>query len=140
MNKSKIILLTLSGIIILGLVILVIILKTDKANPDNRIEGVNSVKTNEVIKEQTVGDLKISNVSLLVIEGETNFYALVTNEGANYQIDNLYINFIGDNLDYKFLGLSNTYLRNGESIEIRLNVDNDLSNTSSVKYLLENAN
>lgn len=140
MSKNKIILLTISGILIIGLVVFVIILKNNKVNPDNKIEGVNSVKINEVIKDQTVGNLKISNVSLLVINGETNFRALVSNEGEDSQIDNLYIHFTGDNLDYKFLGLSNTYLKNGESVEIRLNIDDDLSNATSVKYLLENAN
>lgn len=141
MDKNKISLLAVGGILIIGLVILIFVIKSKNEAPDSHIEGVNTVKKNDVVKEQTVGDLLIDNVSLIVINGETNFYATVTNKGkTDYQINNLFVNFKNKDTDYKILALSNIKLSPESSTEIRLMIDGDFSNVESVKYLLENAN
>lgn len=141
MDKKKIILLVISAVVIIGLVIFLIGIKNNEVTPDEKIDGVEIVKAEELIKEQVIDNLKFSNISLIIMNGESNFYATVTNQSpVDYQINNLYINFLGDNLDHKALALSNLSLAPGASTEIRLMIDTDLTNAKSVKYLLENAN
>lgn len=140
MDKKKFVLLTIAGVVILGLIILIFVIKNNTETPDNNIDGVNTVNKKEVIKDQTVGTLLFNDVSLIVINGETNFYATVTNKGkTDYQINNLFVNFQDTDIDYKILALSNIKLSPESSTEIRLMIDGDLSNVQSVKYLLENA-
>jgi len=141
MDKKKTILLTIAGVIIIGLIIFIIIVKTNKETHNNTIDGVNNVNLTDVTKEQTIDNLLFSDVSLIVINGESNFRASITNQSqTEYQINNLYVNFQGDNLEHKILALSNITLAKGESAEIRLTIDADLTSVKSVKYLLENTN
>lgn len=141
MDKKKAILLVISGIIIIALIIFIISIKNNKVTSEDKIEGVEFIKSNEIIKEQVIDNLKFSNVSLIVMNGESHFYATVTNQNqTDYKINNLSINLLGDDVDYKALALSNITLNPGAKTEIQLTIDADLTNTKSVKYLLENAN
>jgi len=139
MNKKKIIMLCVLVVIILCLIFVLYSVNKEKPVSDNTTDEVNSININNIIKDQTIGALQFTNVSFVVIDGETNFYALVTNNATvDYPIESLFVNFIGDNLDYQVLGLSETAIKSGESMEIRIMVDRDLSATKSVKYVIKN--
>jgi len=142
MNQKKIVMLIIVMLIIgiLGIV-LFLVNRDDDVLIDNSIDGVEVIDTAEMLQDQMVENLKISNVSFVVIDGVTNFFALVTNEGTEtIRIDNLYVNFIGNDFEKKIIGLTDTLIKNGGSAEIRIVIDSNLSATKSIKYLLETSN
>ena len=98
--------------------------------------------TNEgVIEDKTVGELKLTNSSLLTEENSSTLVTLVTNptdKNISVRIFNIYVKDKDGNEIVKLQGYVGGEVPAGESREITSSVDMNLSNAHTVEYEIVN--
>jgi len=111
-----------------------------KENKTPILENNDDIKTNvneEVIGQKVIGDLTISNVSLVRDEGETKIMFNVTNNSTiAITYDMVSIKYINSNSDViasvtSYVGTINAY----ETIEIDVSTYVDLMDAVNVEYI-----
>ena len=109
---------------------------TEKKNENVKIE----MKDKEVVKEQIVKGLKISDVNMQVIDGMTNFSAKVTNTNKE-EMKVETIKIIVKDADKKEMARLTGYvgatLQPNEAKDIINTTDVDLSKAKSISYEIE---
>ncbi|MBE6161250.1 MAG: hypothetical protein E7158_03420 [Firmicutes bacterium] len=112
-----------------------------KKNEDKKETPVKiEMKDKEVVKEQTVKGLKISNVNMQVIDGMTNFSAKVTNTTKeDMKVETVKIIVKDENKKEmaKLTGYVGSILKPNETKDIINTTDIDLSKAKSISYEIE---
>ena len=141
--KNKKVLIVCLVFIIVASIITNIYIVTNKNNEieDNQIEGIDTANNQEILKDTTQDGLKITNISLLTRDGISTYKAEVTNiTKEDLNIDKLYVIFYENDIENKVLALSNVNIKSGEKTNINITSEDNLSNTTSIKYLIDNKN
>jgi len=138
--KNKKILIACLIIIILASLITIIYITTNKKEetPDYLIEGIEPVENEDILKDTSVNDLNITNVSLLTREGISTFKAKVSNNTSkSIKVNKLYVIFHLNEEEKKVQVLSNATIPSKDITYINLTSEIDLSKTTKIEYLLE---
>lgn len=139
--KSKKLLIVCLIIIILASTITNIYILSNKDNEEKTNNGITTVDNLDVLKDTTVNDLDITNVSLLTKGGMSSYKAVVTNNTQNeVNIDKLYVEFYKEGTNSKILALSNVKLQPNEQTNIKITTETDFSKVTEIKYTIEENN
>ena len=109
-------------------------------NRDNNKDNKSDMKVNtndEVIKDQNIDGLEITNTSLVYENGLSYFSATVTNNtGSDYELNEYRINVKDSegNIIITIPGYVGSIIKNGESKNINSQVTEDLSKAASIEY------
>ena len=107
-------------------------------NNDKDSKSDMKVNTNdEVIKDQNIDGLEITNTSLVYENGLSYFSATVTNNtGSDYELNEYRINVKDSegNIIVIIPGNVGSIIKNGESKKINSQVTEDLSKAASIEY------
>ena len=107
----------------------------DKKEDDKPTIEVNDNK--EVIKDQNIDGIEITNTSLVYEDGISYLNATVTNNtGSDYELNEYRINVkdSDDNIIVTMPGYVGSVLKNGESKTINTMITEDLSKAASIEY------
>ena len=107
----------------------------DKKEDDKPTIEVNDNK--EVIKDQNIDGIEITNTSLVYEGGISYLNATVTNNtGSDYELNEYRINVkdSDDNIIVTMPGYVGSVLKNGESKTINTMITEDLSKAASIEY------
>ena len=138
MDKKKILL--IGSIIVIIVSVIASILLVMKKEPVNefKIDGIDLPQNKEILKDTTIKELDITNVSLLIREGISSYSAKITNNtNKEIKIDNIYVTFIENEKENKILALKNRTLKPEEYTYIKITSESDLSKTTKIEYTLE---
>ena len=106
-------------------------------------ETKNDVKTNteeNVVKDQEVDGLKMTNTSLTITNGISTLVTEISNNtGSDYQLEEftIIIKDKDDNVLATFPGYVGETIDNGSTKTIDSSIDIDLSNAASVEYKIK---
>ena len=106
-------------------------------------ETKNDVKTNteeNVVKDQEVDGLKMTNTSLTITNGISTLVTEVSNNtGSDYQLEEftIIIKDKNDNVLATIPGYVGETIENGSTKTIDSSIDIDLSNAASVEYKIK---
>ena len=109
-------------------------------NRGNNKDSKSDMKVNtndEVIKDQNIDGLEITNTSLVYENGLSYFSATVTNNtGSDYELNEYRINVKDSegNIIITIPGYVGSIIKNGESKNINSQVTEDLSKAASIEY------
>ena len=107
---------------------------------DNNKDSKTDMEVNtndEVIKDQNIDGLEITNTSLVYENGLSYFSATVTNNtGSDYELNEYRINVKDSegNIIITIPGYVGSIIKNGESKNINSQVTEDLSKAASIEY------
>lgn len=136
-NKKKIII----GIVFLLVVAIIFLIIAIVNKPDNeefKIEGIDLPQNKEVLKDTTIGDIKITNVSLLTSNGISTYKARVYNtSNDDLIIKKLAVVFEEDDIKNNVEVLRDAKIASGEFTYINITSEKDLSNIDKIEYVLE---
>ena len=107
----------------------------DKKEDDKPTIEVNDNK--EVIKDQNIDGIEITNTSLVYEDGISYLNATVTNNtGSDYELNEYRINVKDSdgNIIVTMPGYVGSVLKNGESKTINTMITEDLSKAASIEY------
>lgn len=138
MDKKK--LLTIGSIIVIIVsIIAIIVLVVNKDKEEEfTIDGINLPTNKEILKESTIDNLKITDISLLTRDGISTYKATVTNESdEDIDINALYVIFYEGDTENKTLALYDTKISSKEEKYINITSELDLTNTTKIEYVLE---
>lgn len=140
MNKKKIFLIiALIIIIAAGLVASSYILLNKDDNETKKIDGIDIITGNDILKDKEIDNLTITNQSIIIRNDISVYQAtLVNNSNSLIDINNLYIIFKTDNNNIKSLALLNNKLLSNESKSISVVLDTKLDNLTGIEYMLNN--
>lgn len=137
MDKKKILIIA-SIIVIIISIILIIIIFNKKEEDKFTIDGISLPQNKEVLKESSVENLKISDVSLLTREGTSTYKATISNDTEeDIDIKILYVVFYEKNVEYKAIALYDTEIPATKEKYIDITSDKDLTNITKIEYVLE---
>lgn len=117
--------------------------KSKETNKENKNEPINNeskveINTNEdVIKDQNIDGIEITQTSLLYEDGLSYLNATVTNNtGTDYTLNEYRINVKDSdgNIIIAIPGYVGSVIKNGESKNMSSVVTEDLSKASSIEY------
>ena len=135
MNKKKIILIGSIVLIIASLLVSVLLIVNQPKEEDFQIEGIDLPNNMNVLEDKIIGEIKISNVSLLTREGISTYKAMVVNEGSSDIDKVLNIVFYIDEEEIK---ISNDIsLTAGSSMYLNIESEVNLTNVTKIEYVLE---
>ena len=131
---KKVISLSITMLLVLGLVTGCGCNKKDKENKKEEVK-VNTNK--DVVKDQEVDGIKMTNTSLVTTNGISKLVTNVTNSSTkDYKLDE-YIIIIKDKKGEEIVripGYVGDTIKAGETRTINSSVDRDLSNAGSIEY------
>ena len=134
-EKKKIIIILLSVILLVGIVTSIFIVSDDKKQTEGKKEKNVKENTNKnVVKEQVVDGIKISDIKVEITNGLTTFTAKATNITENP------INFKGINIivtgDTDVVLSVNGYsvINSGETLDLINYSDVDLEKATNIDY------
>ena len=131
---KKVISLSITMLLVLGLVTGCGCNKKDKENKKEEVK-VNTNK--DVVKDQEVDGIKMTNTSLVTTNGISKLVTNVTNSSnKDYKLDE-YIIIIKDKKGEEIVripGYVGDTIKAGETRTINSSVDRDLSNAGSIEY------
>ena len=140
MKNKKVLIICLTIIILSSLVTSIYLITKDKEEkPTNTLDGIDLVINEDILKDATIKNLLVTDVSLFTRDGISSYKAKVTNNSnTNTTISKLYVVFHVNNEQEKILALNNIKLNAQESKFINITSETNLSNTTKIEYLLEN--
>jgi len=136
-KKQNIIL--VASIIIIIICAIISITTIVKNNKNEQVEKNDSDAIHkEVLKDNIVDNLTISNAKITVNNDVSNFTAIVTNNTSDdYHFNTLYVTFTTNNITSKISALQDITLKPGEYETIILTLDSDVSETTKIDYTIE---
>ena len=138
MDKKKVLLIVSTIVILASVVASIYIISTKKEEPEDLIEGINLPENKDILKDATIENLKITNVSLLTRDGISSYKAEVVNNTNNdIEIDSLYVVFHENEQENKILALKNTKITANNKTYIDITSESDLSKVTKIEYTLE---
>ena len=112
--------------------------KTDKTNNTTKKDSEIQVNTNQdVIKDQEVEGIKMTNTSMTTKDGVTTFQTTVTNNtGSDYKLNeyNILVKDKDGNVIKTIPGYVGSTIKNGESKTLKSTTNADLTGAVSVEY------
>ena len=140
MDKKKVTLIVSILVIVLSVALSILIMTNkEEEKTSNTIEGITLPETKDILKDSTVENLKITNVSLLTRDGTSTYKAQVTNEtDKDINIDSLYIIFYQGEEEKKVPALKYSIVKANNSSYINISFESDLSKTTKIEYVIEN--
>lgn len=137
MDKKKLII-GLGVILLISLIILVISLVNKPSEDDYNLDGIKLPEYKEVLKDAEVGNLKITSVALLTIDGKSTFKAKAVNTLDKDLIINKLIMVVSlDGEKEKIEILRDTKIASLGETYINVTFARDLSGVSKIEYVLE---
>ena len=140
MDKKKVTLIVSILVIVLSVALSILIMTNkEEEKTSNTIEGITIPETKDILKDSTVENLKITNVSLLTREGKSTYKAEVVNEtNEDISIDSLYVIFYeGENIK-KIPALKYSKVKANDKTYISISLETDMSKTTKIEYIIEN--
>ena len=141
MDKKKVTLIVSILVIILSVILSILIItnKEDEEKPSNVINGITLPETKDILKDTTVENLKITNISLLTRDGMSTYKAQVVNEtDKDINIDSLYVIFYEGEEQKKIPALKDSIVKANDKTYINISFETDLSKTTKIEYVIEN--
>jgi hypothetical protein len=124
--------------VIVASIVISVILLLPKKEEEFKIEGIDLPNNMEVLKDTVVGDLKITDVSLLTREGTSTFKASVLNEtDKDIKVNTLTVVFYNGKSEIKVKALVNVTILANDDGYINIQSQIDLSNVDKIEYVLE---
>ena len=114
--------------------------KDKTTNDDKKEDNMPTIEVNdnqEVIKDQNIDGIEITNTSLVYEDGISYLKATVTNNtGVDYELNEYKINVKDSdgNIRVTMPGYVGSILKNGESKNINTMISEDLSKAYSIEY------
>ena len=114
--------------------------KSNKKDENKKEDNKQTVEVNdnqEVIKDQNIDGIEITNTSLIYEDGISYLTATVTNNtGVDYELNEYKINVKDSdgNIIVTMPGYVGSILKNGESKNINTMISEDLSKAYSIEY------
>ena len=114
--------------------------KDKTTNDDKKEDNMPTIEVNdnqEVIKDQNIDGIEITNTSLVYEDGISYLKATVTNNtGSDYELNEYKINVKDSdgNIRVTMPGYVGSILKNGESKNINTMISEDLSKAYSIEY------
>lgn len=138
MKKKKLLIIGSIIAIVLSIALVIYIALKPKENNEFKIEGTSLPTNKEILADTTIGDLKITNVSIITRENVSSFYAKVSNETErNILVNKLYVVFYEGDLETKTLVLYNTHIYADKETTINITSEKNLNNVTKIDYILE---
>ena len=137
MNKKK--LLAIGSItVIITSIITIVIMITQNKEEEFTIEGISLPKNKEILKENSIENLKITDISLLTRDGISTYTATISNNTEeDIKIKTLYVIFYEKEQEYKAIALYDTKIQATKEKYIDITSEKDLSNITKIDYVLE---
>lgn len=137
MDKKKILIVVLGVVILVSIIAAILIITNNEEDTKYGIEGIELPKNKEILKEKTVENLKITDISLLTREGISTYKAKVENNtNKDIEIDFLYVIFYEEKQENKIIALQDSTIEAESQTYINISSETDLSKTNNVKYEL----
>lgn len=136
-NKQKLIIIIAPLIIIACIIFSVktIMNSTKKEEDPFKIEGLDVVENDKLLKDISTSDLKITKQSIINSDGISTYYATIVNtKSSDYHINYLYAIFTVDDKEIKSLVSYNTTLKGNEERLINISFDKDISKATKIEY------
>ena len=114
--------------------------KDKTTNDDKKEDNMPTIEVNdnqEVIKDQNIDGIEITNTSLVYEDGISYLKATVTNNtGVDYELNEYKINVKDSdgNIRVTMPGYVGSVIKNGESKSINTMISEDLSKAYSIEY------
>ena len=114
--------------------------KDKTTNDDKKEDNMPTIEVNdnqEVIKDQNIDGIEITNTSLVYEDGISYLKATVTNNtGSDYELNEYKINVKDNdgNIIVTMPGYVGSVIKNGESKSINTMISEDLSKAYSIEY------
>ena len=114
--------------------------KDKTTNDDKKEDNMPTIEVNdnqEVIKDQNIDGIEITNTSLVYEDGISYLKATVTNNtGSDYELNEYKINVkeSDGNIIVTMPGYVGSVIKNGESKSINTMISEDLSKAYSIEY------
>lgn len=138
-NKKIIIIVCLALVILLAIGVSIYILTNKPEENKFKIDGIDVAENKDILKDTTVENLEITNISLLIRDGISTYSAQINNPTENdIAIDKLYVTFYEDDKENKLLALSNASIKTKGKAYINVTSESDLSKTTKITYSIEN--
>ena len=138
MDKKKKIIIGLGILFLVSLVLLVISVVNKPEEEEFKIDGITLPENKEILKDKTIGDIKITNVSLLTKDGVSTFKARVYNNSDNdITIEKLTVVLSLDNEEKRVEILRNAKIASLEFTYVNITSQIDLSKVNKIEYVLE---
>lgn len=138
MDKKKLLVIGSIIVIIVSIIASIIIIVNKDNEEEFTIDGIILPSNKEILKETTIDDLKITDISLLTRNGISTYKATALNETEeNINIEALYIIFYENDIENKEIALYNTQITVNEKKHIDIISEKDLSNITKIEYILE---
>lgn len=138
MDKKKILIVCSILIILVSIIASIYIVSSKEEEPEFTIDGINLPENKEVLKDATVEDLKITDVSLMSRDETSTFKATVSNDtDKDITIDKLYIIFYEEKKETKAMALYNTTVESNEETYINITLEKELTKVTKIEYVLE---
>lgn len=139
MKNNKIIGICFIIIIILAIGAIIFLLTSKDNNQEEfGIDGIGLVENKDVLNDVILDELKITDISLYIIEGISKYSATVINtKNSDINISKLYVNFYMGDMENKILALYDVTINvNGETtIDITSGID--FSKVTKISYTVE---
>ena len=142
MDKKKVTVVVSILVIILSVVLSILIITNKKEEePSNQIDGITLPETKDLLKDTTVENLKITNISLLTRDGKSTYKAQVVNDtDEDIEIDSLYVIFYEGENQKKIPALKYSKIAANNKTYISISSESDLSKTEKIEYVIESDN
>ncbi len=138
MKKKKLLIIGSIIAIVLSIALVIYIALKPKENNEFKIEGMSLPTNKDILADKTIGDLKITNVSIITRENISTFYAKISNETErNILVNKLYVVFYEGDLETKTLVLHNTHVYADKETTINIASEKNLNNVTKIDYILE---
>lgn len=140
MDKKKVTIIVSILVITLSIILSILIITNKKEEkPNNVIDGIVLPETNDILKDATVENLKVTSASLLTRDGMSTYKAKLVNEtDEDISVDSLYIIFYEGEKTNKIPALKYSTVKTKKETYINITSDKDLSKTTKIEYIIEN--
>ena len=138
MDKKKILITGSIVAVILSVAVIIYVASKPKEEPEFTIDGINLPTNKDILKDTTIENLDITNTSLIIRNGRSNFQATISNKtDKDIKINKLYVIFREEDKENKILALYDSLVSPGEDSYINITSEKDLTNTSRIEYVIE---
>jgi len=138
MDKKKILISCFILIILASIGISIYIVTKKEKEPEFTIDGIGLPENKDILKDATVGELKVTNASIVIRENTSTYTATVSNNtNKSIDINQLYIVFYEGELKTNSIALYNTTINANEEKRISITTEKDLTNITKIEYVLK---
>ena len=138
MDKKKILIIGSIVAVILSVAVIIYVASKPEEEPEFTIDGINLPTNKDILKDTIIENLEITNTSLIIKNGTSNFRATISNKtDKDIKINKLYVIFREEDKENKILALYDSLVSPGEDSYINITSEKDLTNTSKIEYVIE---